>query len=140
MFYSYDTTKFPNITIQFTKELIQDEHMDTFLEEWKQLYSSNKPFTMIFDTTEMSSCIPLFRHSFKVIQFIQHLKTLQPLLEKSIIIVNNNAIKNILSFVFQLESPVCPIYITEPLDVDIFLKQLEFSDNWYGEDVIKVEP
>jgi hypothetical protein len=140
MFYSYDTTKFPNITIQFTKELIQDEHMDTFLEEWKQLYSSNKPFTMIFDTTEMSSCIPLFRHSFKVIQFIQHLKTLQPLLEKSIIIVNNNAIKNILSFVFQLESPVCPIYITEPLDVDIFLKQIEFSDNWYGEDVIKVEP
>jgi len=140
MFYSYDTTKFPNITIQFTKELIQDEHMNTFLEEWKQLYSSNKPFTMIFDTTEMSSCIPLFRHSFKMIEFIKHLKTLPPLLDKSIIIVNNNIIKNILSFIFQLETPVCPIYITEPLDVDEFLKQIEFSDNWYGEDVIKVEP
>lgn len=140
MFYSYDTSKFPNITIQFTNELIQDEDMTSFLEEWKELYSSNKPFTMIFDTTEMSSCIPLFKHSFKLIQFIKYLKTLPPLLKKSVMIVDSKIIKNILSFIFQLESPVCPIYITGPVDVEDFLKQLEFSDSWYGDDVIKIDP
>ena len=140
MFYTYDYTNFPNITIYFSKQLIQDEELDLFLKDWEDLYAKNIPFTLIFDTTAMSSCIPLFRHSFKVINFIKHLKSLPPLLKKSIIIVDNDVIKNTLFFIFQLESPLAPVYITKPLDIKKFLKNLEFSEHWYSDDIIKIVP
>ena len=48
MFYTYDYTNFPNITIYFSKQLIQDEELDLFLKDWEDLYAKNTPFTLIF--------------------------------------------------------------------------------------------
>jgi hypothetical protein len=75
-----------------------------------------------------------------MIEFIKEIKLLPPLLTKSIIIVNNDVIKNLLFFIFQLQSPVSSTYITKPTDINLLLKQISFSKEWYSSDIIKIEP
>lgn len=139
MYYKINEINFPDVYVEINN-ITDDTNLDELFNSWRSLYRKNKPFTLIFDTSNVSTDMSLFKHSFSIIEFIKELKQLPPLMTKSIIIVNNNVIKNLLFFIFQLQSPVCSIYITKPTDINLLLKQVSFSKEWYSEDVIKIDP
>tara|TARA_B110000305_G_scaffold207550_1_gene239135 strand:- start:3063 stop:3470 length:408 start_codon:yes stop_codon:yes gene_type:complete len=134
-----DITQFPIVFVDFFN-ITNDINLDDFLNEWKQLYNKQKTFTLVFDTTHITTDISFIKHSYKMIDFISEIKNLPPLLCNSIIIVQNNIIKNFLYFIFQIQSPVSTVYITKPTDINLLLKQISFSKEWYSPDIIKIQP
>lgn len=137
MNYKFDSKNFPIVKVKIIN-IINEECLNNFFNEWKQLYKKKKEFTLIFETTDMVQNFRIITHSFKIIEFIKELKRLPKFMKKSIIVVNNEFVKNILFYIFQMETPVCTVYITKQSNVDILLNQLEFSSEWYLDDVIKI--
>ena len=99
MYYKMDITQFPIVFVDFFN-ITNDISLDDFLNEWKHLYDKNKTFTLVFDTTHITTDISFIKHSYKMIDFIIEIKKLPPLLSNSIIIVQNNIIKHFLYFIF----------------------------------------
>ena len=139
MYYKINEHNFPHVYVELNN-ITNDINLDELFNAWRNLYKKNKPFTLIFDTSKVTTDMSLFKHSFSMIEFIQEIKLLPPLLTKSIIIVNNDVIKNLLFFIFQLQSPVSSTYITKPTDINLLLKQISFSKEWVSSDIIKIEP
>ncbi len=137
MNYKFDTSNFPIVKVKIIN-IINETCLNNFLNEWRDLYKNNKEFTLIFETSDMVQNFTIITHSFKIIEFIKELKQLPKIMKKSIIVVNNDFIKNILFYIFHMERPVCTVYITKPTNIDILLNQLEFSSEWYSDDVIKI--
>lgn len=139
MFYKYNYAKFPIVYVDFNNNIINENNLNLFLEEWDNIYKKNKEFTLIFNTTNINIQLDLMTHSFTIINFIKKIKTYKPLLKKSIIIVQNNFIKNILYYIFQIQSPVCITYITKNNNIDDMLKKIDFSEEWYSNsDTVKI--
>lgn len=137
MNYKFDTSNFPIVKVKIIN-IINETCLNSFFNEWKQLYQNNKEFTLIFETTDMVQNFTIITHSFKIIEFIKELKRLPKNMKKSIIVVNNDFIKNILFYIFHMETPVCTVYITKPTNIDVLLNQLEFSSEWYSDNIVKI--
>lgn len=139
MFYKYNYDNFPLVYVEFNNNIIDNNNLNLFLEEWDNIYKTNKEFTLIFNTININIQLDLMTHSFTIINFIKKIKTYKPLLQKSIIIVQNDFIKNILYYIFQIQSPVCITYITKNNNIDDMLKQINFSEEWYSNsDTVKI--
>jgi hypothetical protein len=109
MFVDFNYNNFPNIYVTFGK-LETNEEFNMLIDEWLKLYEQKKPFTFIFDTTNLE--VYNIKYSFKMSAFIYRLKR-EPIqyLQKSIIIVKNNFIQYLLDLIFFIQSPVAPVYI-----------------------------
>ena len=111
--FNYD--KFPIIHVSFQSELHKDSDFKLFLDEWRLNNSKQKPFTFIFDTSQVS--IASIKYSYQMTQFIEECKQLQyNYLQKSIIFTNSNFVKYMLSLIFTIQKPISPVYITESKD------------------------
>lgn len=140
MFYKYNYDNFPIVYVNFNNSIINEDNLNLFLEEWDNIYKKNKEFTLIFNTININIQMDLMFHSLTIIKFIKKIKTYKPLLNKSIIIVQNNFIKNILYYIFQIQSPVCITYITKNTNIDDMLKNIDFSEEWYSNsDTVKIK-
>lgn len=115
MFAEYNYDSFPIINVKLNN-VQDDEDFDNFLQEWLNLYIKQEDFTFIFDTTNVSQ-VPI-KYSIRMADFIRNLKNDNSYhyLQKSIIIVNSSFVKNMLSLIFKLQSPVAPVYILESED------------------------
>lgn len=122
MFYTFDKTQFPIIYISLF-QINENSNLDDLFTEWKQLYQNGQSFHLIFDTTNIDIGASILQHSFGVISFIRELKSLPPYLDKSVIIINNDVVKNMLYFIFQVQPPVGEVYVTQNKDVLI-------NDEW----------
>ena len=140
MFYTFDYSQFPVVNVKLFN-INDSTNLNELFNEWKNIYKKKKKFTLVFNTTTLVDSYLLFKHAFTVIDFIKELKKLPPLLEKSIIIAKNDIIKNLLYFIFQIQSPVSYIYIiNNDVDVQKLLHQLSFSLDWYDEKVVQITP
>lgn len=140
MFYTFDYSQFPIINIKLCN-INDSTNLNDMFNEWKNIYNRKKKFTMVFQTCDLVDSYLLFKHAFSIIEFIKELKKLPKLLEKSIIIVKNDIVKKLLFFIFQLQSPVCRIYIVNNnVNIKKLLSQLSFSLDWYDEEVVQVSP
>ena len=111
----FNYEKFPIIHVSFQSELHKDSDFQLFLDEWRLNLSKQKPFTFIFDTSQVS--IASIKYSYQMAQFIEECKQLQyNYLQKSIIFTNSNFVKYMLSFIFTIQKPISPVYITESKD------------------------
>ena len=111
MFANYDLTYFPTVIVKFTGNIQNDHDFESFTRSWLYLYSHEKYYSFIFDTTHMG--IPHIKYSIKMASFISELrKKPHQYLQKSIIIVRNNTILYLLRFIFYIQPPVAPVHLT----------------------------
>ena len=111
----FNYEKFPIIHILFQSELHNDSDFQLFLDEWMLNLSKQKPFTFIFDTSQVS--ITSIKYSYQMAQFIEECKQLESnYLQKSIIFTNSNFVKYMLSLIFTIQKPISTVYITESKD------------------------
>tara|TARA_B100000925_G_C21671660_1_gene330101 strand:+ start:101 stop:538 length:438 start_codon:yes stop_codon:yes gene_type:complete len=111
--FNYDNYEKKNIVkVVFDTNIIDDNDFDNFLNSWIQLYNLKKDFTFIFDTTNVGY-VPI-KYSFKMSAFIKNLKRNDyQYLQKSIILVKSNFVKNMLDIIFYIQPPVAPVYLTQ---------------------------
>lgn len=120
MFAIYDYSRYMSETIvkvTLSSPIKNDMDFDIFLFKWLELYNNKRQFIFIFDTTNVGY-IPL-KYSLRMSIFIKDLKKQEcQYLQKSIILVNSNMVKYMLDFIFMIQPPVAPVYITNE-DKDI---------------------
>ena len=109
MFVKFNYDNFPNVHVTFGK-LNSTEEFNILTSEWLRLYEQKIPFTFIFDSSNLE--VYNIKYSFKMSAFIHRLKKEpEQYLQKSIILVTNSFIQNLLNFIFFIQSPVAPVYI-----------------------------
>ena len=124
MFAVYDYTRYEShsiVTVTLNSQVENDKDFDDFLLQWLNLYNKKRMFTLIFDTSNVGF-IPLI-YSLRMSVFIGNLKKQKhQFLDKSIILVNSNIVKHMLDFIFMIQAPVAPVYITNNIDeIDMIL-------------------
>jgi len=128
MFAEYDYSQFPIVNV-ILHNIENEDDFNSFLDEWLKLYIRKKDFTFIFDTRKVHKA-PL-KYSIRMSEFIKQLKKdySYHYLKKSIILVSNNLVKNMLNGIFKLQSPVAPVYlISDITDIDLILND-NFKNN-----------
>jgi|TARA_B110000483_G_scaffold49597_1_gene61713 hypothetical protein len=108
----FDKSSFPKITVKFSKKIYSFDDYKDFENEWLQCYMEYKDFYFVFDTTAVGYVNPVY--GYYLTSFIKKIKKLKyDYLKFNIIIVNNWYIKQLLFWVFQVQSPVADVYIVE---------------------------
>ena len=127
MFADYDYSQFPNVKVKLNN-IIDDDDFDGFLKEWLKLYIKKEKYSFIFDTTNVSN-VPL-KYSIRMAEFIKELKNNEiQYLEKSIILINNLFVKQMLNIILRLQSPVAPIYlVSNETEIDSILNNGDISN------------
>ena len=121
MFFKFDYSLFPIVIIEFNSTEITENDFEVFLNFWKNIYNHDKDFMLIFDTTNMT--IPSLKYCFKMSVFIKNLRKIEKqYLKKSIMIMKNQTLCNMLDFIFYLQPPVSDIHITKETLPDIMEK------------------
>lgn len=110
--FTFNSNNFPFVKITFLGKIKTDIEFDEFADLWEKLYERQEPFVLIFDTIKMK--IPVLKYSIKMTEFIKKLKKKNPqYLQKSIIIVKKKIIVSLLDFIFLIQPPVAPVYVTK---------------------------
>ena len=127
MFAEYDYSQFPVVKVNFNN-VENDDDFDKFLEEWLKLYIQKKDFTFVFDTRNITS-VPI-KYSFRMAEFIKEIKKEEyHYLQKSIILINNTFVKQMLNLILNLQSPVAPVYlVNNEEEIDIVLTNGDISN------------
>lgn len=110
MWATFNYNNFPIISVDFDGKVKNDEELQIFLDEWTRIYTFNKKFTLIFNTSKVGWID--MSYGLKMRNFINNLKEDQkPYLERSIIIVSNIWIKMLLNFIFNVDKPLAPVFL-----------------------------
>ena len=108
--FQYDNSNFPLVKVKLIGDLNNNDEFDQFLNEWLRLYDNQNDFTFLFDTLEVGN--PPLKYCIKMANFIKKLRKRDyQYLQESIILINNNKIKWMLEFIFQIAPPVARVYI-----------------------------
>ena len=142
MFADYNVDNFPLVYVTFSEKIDSEDDFDKFLDDWLKLYIDNVDFYFIFDT-RLTRDINI-KYCIKMALFIKKLKKVEyHYLQKSLILVNTNLIKNLLDFIFVMQSPVAPVYIWETDESNnevIRQKCSEITPMNMGENIVFIEP
>ena len=140
MFATFDKKELPLIRIKLSNTIRSGEEFEAFTSEWKACDVMRKQYTFMFDTLEVG--FVNIKYAFKMAQFIQTLKTdiANVYLEKSIIICKHSYIRYMLSFIFNLQKPVAPVYIVDSREkAEALYIELECGLDLYGDDVLFIQ-
>ena len=117
MWATFDYTEYETrsiVKVIFFDE-VNDASFDAFLKEWISLYNAKRDFSFVFDTTRVGY-VPL-KYSIRMSSFIGKLKKCPyQYLQKSVFIVSSNFVQYMLDFIFLIQPPVAPIYMTQEVD------------------------
>jgi hypothetical protein len=117
MWATFDYAKYETrsiVKVMFSDE-VNDASFDAFLKEWITLYNAKRDFSFVFDTTRVGY-VPL-KYSIRMSSFIGKLKKCPyQYLQKSVFIVSSNFVQYMLDFIFLIQPPVAPIYMTQDVD------------------------
>ena len=101
---------YPIIIFTF-ENTINDDNFKLLLNRWLYYYLNNKYVSFIFDTRNISE-IPSLKYCFQISAFIYKLKKMPvKYLQKSLILVNNSIIENLIDFILNIQSPISDVYI-----------------------------
>lgn len=111
MFANFDFSKFPIVIVNFSENIESNEDFQNFLDIWLSLYDDKKEFIFIFNTVNVG--FPPIKYCFKMASFIKKIRRRNPqYLKRSIIIVKNQRVINLLNFIFFMQPPVAPVNLT----------------------------
>ena len=140
MFCEYNLDSFPIVKVSLNG-IPQNNEFDEFLQGWLDLYNRNEFFKFIFDIRDIGDINIIY--CFKMSLFIKNIRKKNPqYLKKSIILINNEKIKNLLYIIFTLQGPVADVFIinTEENINDIHPKIDTININNINENITYIEP
>ena len=123
-FAQFDKTHFPRINVYYRENIKDYNDYKHFENDWLSCYEPQKDFHFIFDTCLIGMIHP--KYCYYLTKFISKLKKQEKqYLTFSIIIVDNWYIKQLLFWVFQMQSPVAPVYIVDKkIDIKLLIKNI----------------
>ena len=111
MFAIFDRENLPEIKVSFTGNDITDELFQSFLQEWNNCDLLKVPYTYYFDTS-IGMSNPKLKYAFGMAAFIKKKKKEpEKYLQHSIIYVTSRRNYLLLRIIFNLSSPIAPVYI-----------------------------
>lgn len=118
MFAEFNRENLPVVKVSFTGNNITDELFQNFLQEWNNCDAMNIPYSYYFDTsTGMGS--PKLKYAFGMSAFITKKKKMDDkFLQHSIIYVTSRRTFLLLRMIFNLSSPIAPVYIVKDCTPD----------------------
>jgi transposase len=136
MWSQYDYSNLPIVKVTFSGKLNEDNQYYNFIRQWTLLYQKQTNFKFIFDT---SSCGYVnIKYALKMPFFIKKIKNLpQQYLQESIIIYNSSWIRYLLSLIFNIQSPVAPVYLVAK---DDYQEDMIHNINLYSDKVTIIKP
>lgn len=122
MWATFDKSNLPLVTITLNGE-INAEHFNDFIAQWVNLLQKKEKFYFIFDTQNCGYIN--VKYLFKIAAFIKKIKTLpEQYLERSIIMLNNSALRTLLKLLFSVQSPSAPVYVCRTMEDAIIVNRL----------------
>ena len=107
-YYNYDN--FPDVYVELSGNINNNEDFTEFTSKWIQLYDNQRDFNFIFDTKNTGFIHP--KYCLYVALFIKTIKKRRiQYLKHSTINVYNKYIYQLLKIVFYIEKPVAPVVI-----------------------------
>ena len=113
MFAIFNRENLPTINVSFTGNNITDELFQNFLQEWNNCDEMKVPYSYYFDTTTGMGN-PKLKYAFGMAAFIKKKKKeKEKYLQHSIIYVTSRRTYLLLRMIFNLSSPIAPVYIVQ---------------------------
>ena len=119
MWAEYNHTNYPVVEVHMRGVIKNDEEFQDFLDGWMELYDRKHDFVFIFDTREVGWVSP--KYAIRMARFITKLKKCEhQYLKRASIVVNSFWVNALLSLIFAIQSPVCPIdYHSDARTIDV---------------------
>lgn len=122
--------KYPIINVVFNDCKQSDEEFNKIFDKWEDMYEEKKDFIFIIDTTNINSLN--LNYAYKMAKFIKKMKKEYEYhyLNKTMIVMNNNFILNIIKILLSLTSPISEMYLIKSNENNInFIKSIKsFND------------
>ena len=107
-----------SVDITFKNEKINDENFNTFIDDWNNLDKSNEDFALFFNTEYLIQQ-PSIKYAFNMSSFIKRKKKQKiQYLKYSIIYVSSKSTMLLLRIIFNISSPIAPVYIIDYNDIE----------------------
>ena len=129
-FAEYDYSQFPIVHVKMNKSILNEADFEAFKAGWMHCYTYNQDWTFVFDTANIGPIS--LKYAMKTASFIKKLKKKLPedqFLKKSIIYVSNKTVDYLLKIVFNLTSPVAPVYLVYSNEPEYLSSVLHLIDN-----------
>jgi len=119
---------FPLVLINL-EGIVTGENVDFIIKEWTDLYKEQKEFFFIFNTTKFKNVN--LRDIYRLTKFIKKFKN-EPVqyLKRSIIIIDKSKTfqRNIIRFIFSIQSPTAPVYIANTAEESMLIHNNLLND------------
>jgi hypothetical protein len=116
MFAQFNYENAPLIVVTLDTNIGNKDELDLFLKEWKQSYEQNNSYRYIFDSRKCGMIN--IKYTYLFAKFLSKLKSESvKYLDDVYVVIKSPWIKGLLEFVFTLQSPIAPVYITESLKI-----------------------
>lgn len=114
MWATFDKSNLPLVNVKLNGE-INAEYFNDFIAQWVNLLQKKEQFYFIFNT-ENCGYINV-KYLFKIAVFIKKIKALpEQYLQRSIIMLNNSALRSLLKLLFSIQSPSAPVYVCRTME------------------------
>ena len=109
----FNRDTYPKINVTFNNNKINDANFKEFLDNWDDCDRGEQRYSFFFDLTQGLNTTPPIKYAFSISKFIKKKKkTKESKLNYSIILVKNKSLILLLRIIFNLTSPIAPVYIT----------------------------
>ena len=93
-----------------------DSNINLFLDKWKEQYENKQRFSFIIDTSCLTS--PSVKDCYKAIKFIRKIKKEKiQYLNYSVIAITSYHVRNLLFYIFKIQTPVAPVFIVKNIEL-----------------------
>ena len=123
--------KYPIINVVFNDCKQSDEEFNKIFEKWEDMYNEKKDFIFIIDTSKISSL--KLSYAYNMAKFIKKMKKEHEYhyLKKTMIVMNNNFILNIIKILLSLTTPISEMYLIKSNENNInFVKSIKSFDDF----------
>jgi len=110
---------YPLIVVTLEENIKNDDEFNFFCNKWLELYENKREFSFLIDTRKCGFIS--IKYAYKMSKFINNLKKNaidkydNQWLKQTIFIVKNDFIMFLLKLIFNITSPIAPVYITNEL-------------------------
>ena len=123
--------KYPIINVVFNDCKQSDKEFNKIFEKWEDMYNEKKDFIFIIDTSKISSL--KLSYAYNMAKFIKKMKKEHEYhyLKKTMIVMNNNFILNIIKILLSLTTPISEMYLIKSNENNInFVKSIKSFDDF----------
>jgi hypothetical protein len=114
MFADINMNAFPLVNVSLY-DIDKPSDFYQFIEFWEKLHDKQTPYMFLFNTENMS--MPPVSYAMKLTDFMKKLKS-KPYntLKYSVITIKSVFVRNILSLIFKIQSPMSPVYVVKNME------------------------